>query len=106
MRRFSLLLVLFVVTPLLLASFSPPAIAQDDDDGGDGHTSLDLAINGYGIGFGNSAWFRGLRFNWQDEDVESVIGVNITFWKPEESPDGQIYTIQMNSIKNYLIPIY
>ena len=65
--RYSKLVVLFIVIPLLAASISIPALARDDDDEA-GHTSFDLAVNGYGIGFGNSAWFRGLRFNWKDED--------------------------------------
>ena len=94
LRRFSLLSVLLLLTPLLLVPLSTPAAAFEDDEDEVKHRSFDLAVNGYGVGFGNSARLRGLRFNWKDRDVEEVIGVNITFWRPGESFDGRISGFQ------------
>jgi len=53
-----------------------------------GSGSLDLMADDVGISFGNSKRVRGLRFNVRDEDVEEVIGLNLTLWKPGENPDA------------------
>lgn len=37
----------------------------------------------WGIGFGNSSNFKGIRFNIQDSYVENISGINITFWQPK-----------------------
>ncbi|HUV35853.1 MAG TPA: hypothetical protein VMX58_02830, partial [Patescibacteria group bacterium] len=55
--------------------------------------SLDLAVGGYGISLGNSKRFRGLRINAVDRDVENVIGVNVTLWRPDENPDAVVHGI-------------
>ena len=47
--------------------------------------SLDLAVNGFGVSFGNSSRFTGFRFNLVDQRVEEINGVNVTLWKPEEN---------------------
>ena len=52
--------------------------------------SLDLAINGYGLSFGNSKKFNGLRLNFRDSHVESVNGVNITLARPENNDQAVV----------------
>jgi len=54
---------------LLLLAYSPAVHAQ----------SLDIPVEGYGISFGNSKNFTGLRFNLVDKDVEQINGLNLTF---------------------------
>lgn len=49
--------------------------------------SLDLAVAGTGIGFGNSRALNGVRLNFRDEAVESVNGLNVTLWDPGKNPD-------------------
>jgi hypothetical protein len=70
---------------LLLFVFAPVVQAQ----------SLDIPIKGYGISFGNSKNFTGLRFNWADSGVEQINGLNLTFGfsfkaleGPREAPSG------------------
>jgi hypothetical protein len=70
---------------LLLFVYAPVVHAQ----------SLDIPIKGYGISFGNSKNFTGLRFNWADSGVEQINGLNLTFGfslkaleGPRESPSG------------------
>ncbi|MCK5406126.1 MAG: hypothetical protein KAJ37_01670, partial [Candidatus Krumholzibacteria bacterium] len=60
--------------------------------------SVDLAINGYGVGLGNSKNINGLRINFIDRDVEKINGVNITLWKPKPSPNGEINGISLGII--------
>jgi hypothetical protein len=52
--------------------------------------SLDLAIHGVGVSFGNSPRFTGLRFNLVDSRVEEINGINVTLWKPGKNSDGVI----------------
>jgi hypothetical protein len=52
--------------------------------------SLDIAVHHVGLSFGNSKRFTGLRFNFVDERVERINGVNVTFWKPGKSPGGTV----------------
>lgn len=50
--------------------------------------SLDFPSSEWGISFGNSQRFTGLRFNYRDRDVQEINGVNLTLWKgyrPETS---------------------
>jgi hypothetical protein len=45
----------------------------------------------WGVGFGNSPEFTGLRFNFRDERVRRVDGINLTLWGPRgENPDSVI----------------
>jgi len=60
--------------------------------------SLDLAINGFGVSFGNSTRFTGLRFNLVDRDVEEIKGINLTFWKPRENPNAVIRGITLGLV--------
>jgi len=43
-----------------------------------GGESLDLTINNYGFGFGNSAGLNGIRLNLVDKDVLKVNGINLS----------------------------
>ena len=38
----------------------------------------------WGIGFGNTKKFTGIRFNFQDNHVQRITGINVTLWKPVE----------------------
>jgi hypothetical protein len=42
----------------------------------------------WGIGFGNSPRFNGLRFNAMDKNIITINGINITFWKANEKHAG------------------
>ena len=50
--------------------------------------SLDLGVNGYGISFGNSDVWHGLRINLVDRDVEQVTGLNVSLWRPDGNEDA------------------
>lgn len=77
------LLKTFMVCPLLLLIFlwNSPIQAQ----------SLDIPSKKWGISFGNSKEFTGLRFNIQDNGVRKINGINFTLWKPKkDNPDSMI----------------
>lgn len=44
--------------------------------------SLNIPAKTWGLSFGNSRNFAGLRFNFRDRNVEKIYGINITLWKP------------------------
>jgi len=46
--------------------------------------SLDIPSKKWGLSFGNSQEFSGLRFNFRDGGVRRVTGVNITLWQPRK----------------------
>jgi hypothetical protein len=50
--------------------------------------SLTLPARTWGICFGNSPRFNGLRFNVTDEKLELVNGVNVTLWKANDKKAG------------------
>jgi len=53
--------------------------------------SLDIPSKKWGISFGNSKNFTGLRFNIQDDGVQKINGINFTLWKPKkDNPDSVI----------------
>ena len=60
--------------------------------------SLDLPVKGYGISFGNSKRFSGLRFNFRDRRVDRIEGMNITFWKSDENEDAIMRGISVGII--------
>ena len=57
--------------------------------------SLDIPVKGYGISFGNSKKFTGLRFNFRDRRVEQINGLNITLWKSDENEDATMRGISV-----------
>jgi hypothetical protein len=46
--------------------------------------SLDIPSKKWGLSFGNSREFSGLRFNFRDGGVRRVTGINVTFWQPRK----------------------
>ena len=46
--------------------------------------SFDIPNKKWGLSFGNSAEFTGLRFNFRDSQVRHIRGVNITLWQPRK----------------------
>lgn len=42
--------------------------------------SFNLPSEHYGISFGNSYDFNGIRLNFADENLEEINGVNVTLW--------------------------
>jgi hypothetical protein len=51
--------------------------------------SLTLPAKTWGVCFGNSPRFNGLRFNIADEKLELINGVNITLWKANDKNDKE-----------------
>lgn len=45
---------------------------------------LTIPSKNWGICFGNSTHFSGLRFNFIDRNIQTINGVNVTLWKPPE----------------------
>ncbi len=68
-KSFFVLIILFFCTFNYQTSFSQ---------------SLYFPSQKWGISFGNSKTFSGLRFNILDNDINKINGINITFWKPDE----------------------
>jgi len=60
--------------------------------------SLDVPVKGYGISFGNSKRFAGLRFNFRDRRVDRIDGMNITLWKADENENAIIRGISLGII--------
>lgn len=46
----------------------------------------------WGLGFGNSPEFTGLRMNFRDGGVKRVTGVNLTLWQPREGNGDAVIT--------------
>ena len=62
-------IVLSVLAPAaLLAALAAPVASLAG--------SLDVPAPTWGLSFGNSPRFDGLRFNWRDQDVDEVNGIN------------------------------
>ena len=57
--------------------------------------SLDLAVKGYGISFGNSRNFNGFRFNLRDSQVEDINGMNFTLWRAKNSEQATVRGISI-----------
>ena len=60
--------------------------------------SFDIPSSEYGISFGNSKYFTGLRFNLIDKHVDRITGVNVTFWKSQENEDAVMRGISLGII--------
>ncbi len=57
--------------------------------------SLDIPVRGAGISFGNSEEFDGLRFNLRDREVRRLRGLNVTFWRAEESEEARVHGVSL-----------
>jgi hypothetical protein len=60
--------------------------------------SLDLGAKGYGLSFGNSKRFTGIRLNLVDSQVERISGLNLTLWNPGKNPDAVYNGLAMGLI--------
>src|SRR5512135_3173500 len=54
--------------------------------------SLDIPAKTWGLSFGNSKNFTGLRFNFRDSRVERITGVNVTLWRPSKDDRDAVVT--------------
>jgi hypothetical protein len=52
--------------------------------------SLDIPSGEWGVSFGNSKKFTGLRFNFRDHWVDEINGVNLTLWKSFENENARV----------------
>jgi hypothetical protein len=57
--------------------------------------SLDIPAKGYGLSFGNSKNFSGIRFNFRDRHVEEINGINFTLWRSKENKDAIVNGISI-----------
>jgi hypothetical protein len=57
--------------------------------------SLDIPAKGYGISFGNSKKFSGIRFNIRDRHVEEIDGINLTLWRSKENKSAVVKGISI-----------
>lgn len=73
----------FILLVLILFLMGSPVIHAQ---------SLNFPAKKWGISFGNSKEFTGLRFNFQDSKVERITGVNITLWKPKKDNVDAVVT--------------
>lgn len=61
--------------------------------------SVDFPAKTWGLSFGNSPEFTGLRFNFRDNKVVRVTGVNITFWQPgKDNKDSVVHGVSLGIV--------
>src|SRR4030042_5541609 len=46
--------------------------------------SLNIPAKTWGLSFGNSKEFTGLRFNFRDSRVRRITGINVPLWNPKK----------------------
>ena len=86
MRRSAIALFIGFAVILIIAPF---AEAQ----------SLNIPSKTWGLSFGNSKEFSGLRFNFRDSRVRRIRGVNVTLWQPrKDNKDSLIEGISLGLI--------
>ena len=54
--------------------------------------SLDIPSKTWGVSFGNSKEFAGLRFNFRDSQVRKISGINVTLWQPRKDNKESLVT--------------
>lgn len=54
--------------------------------------SWDIPNHRWGLSFGNSRRFTGLRFNFRDSQVERITGINFTLWQPRKDNEDAVVT--------------
>jgi len=57
--------------------------------------SLDFPTRQYGLSFGNSAYFTGLRINWSDRGVDKISGLNVSLWRAKDNEDATMNGINL-----------
>jgi hypothetical protein len=61
--------------------------------------SVDFPAKTWGLSFGNSPEFTGLRFNFRDNKVVRITGVNVTFWQPgKENAESVVHGLSLGVI--------
>ncbi len=65
----------FVLAAMLLMVFASSTLFSQ---------SFDFPSKKWGISFGNSKEFTGLRFNFRDSRVKRITGINVTLWPPKK----------------------
>lgn len=78
---------------MLILLVGPVCLAQNSSlqtDTGRLNGGLNIPSSEWGISFGNSSRFTGLRLNWSDKYLEKITGVNLTLWRPGDEPGGEI----------------
>jgi len=60
--------------------------------------SLDLAVRGYGLSFGDSEVFTGLRFNYRDRFLERMNGINVTLWRPYDNVGSTVNVLALGVV--------
>jgi hypothetical protein len=57
--------------------------------------SLDIPASEWGISFGNSKRFTGLRINFRDRNVQEIKGINVTLWTPKHNEQAKVTGISL-----------
>jgi hypothetical protein len=60
--------------------------------------SLDIPSSEWGISFGNSKRFTGLRINFRDRNVEEIKGINLTLWTPKHNEQAKVTGISLGML--------
>ena len=60
--------------------------------------SLDIPSHKFGISFGNSQTFTGLRFNYRDHQVDKITGLNVTLWDSYKNESSEVTGISLGMI--------
>jgi len=81
---------------LLCLSFFFLSQAQDQPQSSVG--GFNIGFHNYGISFGNSSIHRGLRFNWSDDSIEEINGLNFTLWRPGEELSGNVHGLAIGIV--------
>ncbi|MDP3683590.1 MAG: hypothetical protein Q8S01_06615, partial [Ignavibacteria bacterium] len=66
------------------------------------HTNFNIGSHSSGIGFGNSEYHNGIRFNYRDCDVMEVNGFNFTLWQGYERT---LRNFSVNGVSFGTIPV-
>jgi hypothetical protein len=92
---------LFFATSLLSqTSFHNQLNDSNDEYLSYSNWSLDIPSSTWGISFGNSTNFNGIRFNYRDCDVETINGFNFTLWEGKSIVDSEVNGISLGIIPN------
>jgi hypothetical protein len=61
--------------------------------------SLNIPAKTWGLSFGNSKEFTGLRFNFRDSRVRRISGINVTLWQPRrDNKDALVTGISIGTV--------
>jgi len=69
--------------------------------------AVNIPLKKYGISFGNSSEFNGIRLNLADKDIKRINGLNVTFWARKLkywSDNVQMQKSLVNGISTGIIP--